>query len=171
MFRLLFSIFRLLVWPSRVEELAVENLALRQQLAVWKRPCPRPRLRAADRRFWVSLAQVWPHGRKALLLVRPETVIGGHRRGFRLFWSWISRHKRSGRPGTRRELRDLVRKMAEANPLWGAPRIHGELHKLGIEVAERTVSRLTPATSERTKRSFRFWPVTTVLRAFRFAPS
>src|SRR5439155_2034784 len=88
--------------------------------------------------------QVLPNWRKSLLLVRPETIIGWHRRGFRLFWSWISRHKRSGRPGTRRELRDLVRKMAEANPLWGAPRIHGELLKLGIEISERTVSRLMP---------------------------
>ena len=71
-------------------------------------------------------------------------MIGWQRRGFRLFWSWISRHQRSGRPGTRRELRDLVRKMAEANPLWGAPRIQGELLKLGIEISERTVSRLMP---------------------------
>ena len=144
MFRFLLSIFPLLVCPASVKELALENLALRQQLAVWKRQCRRPRLRAADRRFWVSLAQVWPNWRKALLLVRPETVIGWHRRGFRLFWSWISRPKRWGRPGTRRELLDLVRKIAVADPLWGAPRIHGELLKLGIEVSERTVSRLMP---------------------------
>lgn len=144
MSRLLFSIFRLLVFPASLKELALENLALRQQLAVMKRQCPRPRLRTTDRWFWVSLSRIWPNWRKPLLLVRPETVIGWHRRGFRLFWSWISRRKQLGRPGTRRELRDLVRRMAAANPLWGAPRIHGELLKLGIEISERTVSRLMP---------------------------
>jgi putative transposase len=79
-----------------------------------------------------------------LLLVRPETVVGWHRQGFRLFWAWVSRRKRSGRPGVSPEVKDLIRKMAAANPLWGAPRIHGELLKLGIEVSERTVSRLLP---------------------------
>ena len=144
MFRFLFSIFRLLVFPASIKEVALENLALRQQLAVMKRQCPRPRLRGADRWFWVGLLRAWPNWRKALLLVRPETVIGWHRQGFRLFWTRISKRKRSGRPGLNRELRDLVRKMAEANPLWGAPRIHGELLKLGIDVSERTVSRLMP---------------------------
>ena len=144
MFRLLFSIIRLLVFAVRLKELALENLALRQQLAVMKRKCPRPRLRRADRCFSVSLSRVWPNWRKPLLLVRPETVIGWHRRGFRLFWTWISRRKRPGRPGTNIEVRDLVRQMAEANPLWGAPRVHGELLKLGIEMSERTVSRMMP---------------------------
>src|SRR5215831_13970443 len=130
MFRLWFSISRLLISPGWRRELALENLALPQQLAVMKRQCPRPRLRAADRRFWVSLSRVWPNWRKPLLLVRPDTVIGWHRRGFRFFWTWISRRKRSGRPGTRSDLRDLVPRMAGANPLWGAPRIHGELLKL-----------------------------------------
>ena len=144
MFRLLFSLYRLLVFPTRFKELTLENLALRQQLAVMKRQCPRPRLRRADRWFWVSLSRVWPNWRKPLLLVRPETVIGWHRGGFRLFWTWISRRRRPGGPGTKRQVRDLVCKMAEANPLWGAPRIHGELLKLGIEISERTVSRLMP---------------------------
>ncbi len=144
MFRFLISIFRFLVCPASVKELALENLALRQQLAVIKKQCPRPRPRGTDRWFWVWLLRAWPNWRKALLLVRPETVIGWHRRGFRLFWSWMSRRKRSGRPGMSRELRDLVHKMAEANPLWGAPRIHGELMKHGIGISERTVSRLMP---------------------------
>ena len=109
-----------------------------------KRQCPRPRLRKADRFFWVWLSRIWPNWRKALLVVRPETVVSWHRKGFRLFWTWISRRKRSGRPGVSPEIRDLIRKMAAANPLWGAPRIHGELLKLGIEVSERTVSRLLP---------------------------
>lgn len=144
MFRLLFSILRLLVFPVPLEEMALDNLALRQQLVVMKRQCPRSRLRTADRWYWVSLSRVWPNWRKPLLLVRPETVIGWHRRGFRLFWSWISRRKRAGQPGMSCEVRDLVCTMAEANPLWGAPRIHGELRKLGIEISERTVSRLMP---------------------------
>ena len=144
MFKLWFSVISLLVLPARLKELTLENLALRQQLAVMKRQRPRPRLRGTDRWFWVCLARFWPNWQKSLLLVRPETVVSWHRRGFRLFWTWISRRKRSGRPGMSRELRDWVWKMAEANPLWGAPRIHGELLKLGIEVSERTVSRLSP---------------------------
>ena len=138
------SLLRLLLSSWNVREVALENLALRQQLAVMKRQCPRPRLQIADRLFWIWLSRIWPHWRKALLLVRPETVIGWHRRGFRLFWTWISRRKRSGRPGVIPEIRDPIRRMAEANPFWGAPRIHGELLKLGIEVSERTVSRLLP---------------------------
>ena len=67
-----------------------------------------------------------------------------HRKGFRLFWTWISRRKPRGRPEVSPEIRGLIRKMAEANPPWGAPRIHGELLKLGIEISERTVSRLMP---------------------------
>jgi putative transposase len=155
MFSFLFPIFCFFVRPERVKELALENLALRQQLVVMKRQCPQPRLRRADRWFWVWLLRAWPNWRTALLLVRPGTVIGWHRRGLRFFWSRMSERKRSGRPGTSRELWDLVHKMAEANPLWGAPRVHGELMKLGIEISERTVSRLMPKrrkpTSQRRK--------------------
>jgi putative transposase len=79
-----------------------------------------------------------------LLIVRPETVVGWHRRGFRLYWTWISKRRQSGRPPVGPEVRDLLRKMAEANPLGGAPRIQGERLKLGIEVSERTVSRRLP---------------------------
>src|SRR5215469_6274236 len=89
MFSLLCSLIRLFALPGQVREMALENLALRQQLAVMKRQCPRSRLRATDRWFWVGLLWTWPNWRKALLLVRPETVIGWHRRGFRLFWTWI----------------------------------------------------------------------------------
>ena len=147
----LISAFRILVYPARVKELALENLALRQQLAVMKRQCPRPRLRATDRWFWVWLLRTWPNWRKAFA---PGETRDRHwlaSAGFRLFWSWISRRKRSGRPEMSRELRDLVHQMAEANPLWGAPRIHGELMKLGIEISERTISRLMP---KRRKLSF-----------------
>src|SRR6516162_1589979 len=155
MFKLWLSVISLLVLPARLRELTLENLALRQQLAVMKRQRPRPRLRATDRWFWVCLVRFWPNWRKSLLLMRPETVVSWHRRGFRLFWTWISRRRRSGRPGISRELRDLVCKMAEANPLWGAPRIHGELLKLGIEVAERTVSRLMPKRRKPPSQSWR----------------
>lgn len=144
MFALLCSLIRLLVLPSNVREIALENLALRQQLAVIKRQCPRPQLRKADRLFWVCLCRVWKDWGRALIIVKLETVVCWHRQRFRLFWTRVSRRKRCGRPGVIPEVRDLIRKMTEANPFWGAPRIHGELGKLGIEVSERTVSRLMP---------------------------
>jgi len=144
MFTLLLSMVGLFFSAPDIREPALETLALRQQLLVMKRKCPRPRLRRVDRLFWVWLSGVWNNWREALVIVRPETVVSWHRRGFRLFWTWISRRRRSGRLGVSREVRDLVRKMAVANPLWGAPRIHGELLKLGIDISERTVSRLMP---------------------------
>ena len=142
MFALLCSLMRLLVLPGSVQEMALENLALRQQLTVFKRHCPRPRLRKADRLFWVLLSKSWKDWQRALIIVKPETVVSWHRKGFRLFWTRISRKRRSGRPEASSEIRALIRKMAAANPLWGAPRIHGELLKLGIDISERTVSRL-----------------------------
>lgn len=144
MFALLCSLTRLLVLPGSVREIALENLALRQQPTVFKRRCPRPRLRKADRFFWLCLSRIWQDWRRALIIVRPETVVSWHRKGGRLFWSWISRRKGIGRPEAGREIRDLIRKMAAANPLWGAPGIHGELLKLGIQISERSVSRLLP---------------------------
>jgi transposase InsO family protein len=121
-------------------ELALENLALRQQLAVCKARQPRPRLTEIDRIFWVLLSRLWTGWRDSLLVVRPETVIGWHRRGFGRYWAWKSR-RRSGRPAVDAEIRDLIRRMSRANPLWGAPRIHGELLKLGITVSQATVSK------------------------------
>jgi len=144
MLRVSLSVIRSLLFAPDVRELALENLALRQQLVVMKRKCPRPRLRRVDRLFWVWLSRVWRNWRQAVVIVKPETVVNWHRRGFRLFWTWISRRRRSSRPGVNPEVRDLIRKMAAANPLWGAPRIHGELLRLGIEVSERTVSRFLP---------------------------
>jgi putative transposase len=125
-------------------QLALENLALRQQLAVYKRLAPRPNLRPADRLFWVGLARVWTGWRRALVIVSPNTVLRWQRRRFREYWTHPSNRSRGGRPRVDAEIAALVRKMAAANPLWGAPRIHGELLKLGIQVAERTVSRLMP---------------------------
>src|SRR5262245_20234402 len=121
-------------------DLALENLALRQQLAVWKARQPRPRLTEMDRMFWVLLSRLWKKWRHSLQVVRPETVVGWHRQGFRRYWAWKSRH-RSGRPMVRAEVRDLIWRMSRANPLWGAPRIHGELLKLGLKVSQATVSK------------------------------
>jgi transposase InsO family protein len=121
-------------------ELALENLALRQQLAVWKPRQPRPRLATLDRIFWVVLSTLWKNWQHSLHVVRPATVVGWHRQGFRRYWAWKSRG-RWGRPAIGRELRDLIRQMSRANPLWGAPRIHGELLKLGLTVSQATVSK------------------------------
>ncbi len=121
--------------------LHLENLALRQQLAIVKRKSFRPSLRLTDRLFWVTLSRVWPRWREALVIVKPETVIDWHRKGFRLYWTWKSRRGKPGRPPVATEVRDLIRRMSRENPLWGAPRIHGELLKLGIEVSEAAVSK------------------------------
>lgn len=119
--------------------LALEVAALRQQLAVFKRKQPRPRLRRADRYFWTTLRRVYSRWADALILVKPETVVSWHRAGFRLFWRWRSR--RHGRLRVSQEIRQLIRRMKAENPRWGAPRIHGELVQLGFEVSEPTVSR------------------------------
>jgi putative transposase len=124
--------------------LHLESLALRHQLAVLNRSRPpRLRLTAADRMLWAWLSEAWSGWRPALVLVKPDTVLAWHRRGFRLFWKWKSRY-RTGRPAAAPEVRALIRRMAAANPLWGAPRIHGELQKLGISVSQATVAKYTP---------------------------
>ena len=119
--------------------LELENLALRHQLHVLRRQRPgRPRLFAIDRWLWVWLYRIWPGCLDAVVLVKPATVVQWHRQGFRLFWRWRSR---SGRPSLDREIRKLIREMSNANPLWGAPRIHGELLKLGIAISQATVAK------------------------------
>jgi len=130
------------LFRSRLE-LMVENLALRQQLAVFKQKHPRPRLGPTDRLFWVFLRRAWRNWANALIVVKPDTVVSWQRQGFQLFWRLISRAKRVGRPRIPREVRELIGRMARDNG-WGAPRIHGELLKLGIVVDERTVSRYLP---------------------------
>jgi hypothetical protein len=95
----------------------------------------------ADRVFWAWLSRAWADWRSALIIVKPETVIAWHRKGFRLFWTWKVRHGQTGRPAVSQEVRDLIRTMSRANQLWGAPRIHGELLKLGIDIGETSVSK------------------------------
>ncbi len=124
--------------------LLIENLALRQQLAILTAKRPRPRMRAADRFFWVALRRFWPRWKEALIVIQPDTVVRWHRQGFKKYWTWKSRRRSAGRPLTRAEIRALVRRMASENPTWGAPRIHGELLMLGFDVSERTVSRFMP---------------------------
>jgi hypothetical protein len=120
---------------------ALENLALRQQLAVFTRTRTRRQLRPTDRLFWILLTRTWREWRTALMIVQPETVLRWHRHWLRRRWAQRSKRIRPGRPGTDAAIRSLVEKMAAANPLWGAPRVHGELGKLGVAVSERTVSR------------------------------
>jgi putative transposase len=121
---------------------ALENLALRQQLAALKRSVKRPQLRTRDRVFWIFLANAWRDWRQALVFVQPDTVVRWHREWLRRRWAARSRPSRRGRPSTSVAVETLIATMSAANPLWGAPRIHGELRKLGIDVSERTVSRL-----------------------------
>ena len=105
-----------------------------------KRKRPRPSLNRLDRFFWTSLRHLWPRWSDVLVIVKPETVAGWHRAGFRLYWRWRSR-PHGGPPKIPEEIRALIRRMAEENLEWGAPKIHGELLKLGFEVSERPVAR------------------------------
>ncbi len=139
-----FLIKHLLVVRSRLKSRArieAEILVLRQQVIVLSRESPsRVRLRNIDRLIFVWLYRLFPSILNAISIVKPETVIGWHRHGFRAYWRWKSR-RRGGRPRINREIRGLIRRMSKENSLWGAPRIHGELLMLGIEVAESTVAR------------------------------
>ena len=121
---------------------ALENVALRQQVAVFRRTVKRPPLRDGDRLLWIVLSKAWRDWRTAVVVVQPDTVVRWHRQWLRRRWARRSRHARLGRPSVDAALRMLVDQMGVANPLWGAPRIHGELRKLGIDVSERTVSGL-----------------------------
>ena len=120
--------------------LVVENLALRQQLAVLSRTAKRPRLRPRDCIFWTWLSLLWDNWRSSLVLVKPATVIKWHRQGFRIYWRRKSKTNRVGRPRIAREIRDLIRQMSQGNLTWGAPRIQSELHLLGYDIAESTVA-------------------------------
>jgi transposase InsO family protein len=133
------------IFISSPADIYLENIALRRQVKNFKREKPRPRLSRFDRIFWVWLRRLWGRWLDALIIVKPETVVRWHRKGFKLYWKYISRPgKKKGRKKLTKEVRQLIREMAMNNPTWRAPRIHGELLKLGFDVCERSVSRYIP---------------------------
>jgi hypothetical protein len=123
--------------------LQAENVALRHQLTVLQRTRKPKRLTlgAVDRCLWVWLSQLWSAWRSALIMVKPDTVIGWHRQGFRWYWTWKVCHGKSGRPQVSKDIRNLIRAMSRDNPIWGAPRIYSELLKLGIKVSEASIAK------------------------------
>ena len=129
-------------WVRSRSDLILENVALRQQIAVLRRTKPRVRLEPQDRILWVALRQSWCRWRDALFIVKPETIVACHQRAFQRYWTSISRSP--GRPRLDAEIRELIVRMYSENPTWDAPRIHGELLKLGFRVSEHTVSRYLP---------------------------
>src|SRR5215469_1202288 len=140
--------------------LLIENLALRQQLAVFKRQNSRPGLTVVDKLFWLLLRRFWGSWKKTLIVVSPDTVVRWHRVGFRLYWRLISRvRKPVGRRPVTEEIRELIFQMVAENPTWRAPRIHGELVMLGFQISERSVSRWmghAPRTPESAQRWLTF---------------
>ena len=135
--------------------LIVENLALRQQLAVLGQSVKRPKLRTRDHVFWVWLSHLWRKWQSVLILVQPETVIKWHRMGLKLYWRWKSRAGKVGRPCIDCEIRDLIRRMSRENSTWGAPRIVSELALLGHEVAEATVAKYMVCTRKPPSQTWR----------------
>jgi len=134
--------------------LQVENLALRHQLGVLAALDELPKLTSADRLLWAWLCEVWNDWRSALVIVKPETVISWRRQGFRLFWTWKVWHGHPGRPAIPKDVRELIGRMSRENPLWGAPRIHSELLKLGIDISQIS----SPSTcSDHGNRSHKTW--------------
>ncbi|MCP5115909.1 MAG: transposase family protein [bacterium] len=136
--------------------LKLENVALRHQLGVLHRFAPkRLELTVSDRLLWAWLSRIWSDWRSALVMVKPETVIAWHRKGFRMFWTWKIRSGKPGRPAVPKQVRGLIRRMSRENPLWSAPRIHGELLKLGIEVGETSVSKYMVRRRKRPSQTWR----------------
>ena len=121
-------------------QLAMENIALRHQLEVLHRNAKRPHLKPSDRALWALLTHFLPEWRRHLSIVQPDTVIRWHRAGWRLYWRWRSDPGR-GRPKVSTKVRSLIRRISLENPLWGAPRIHGELLKLGYDLCETTIAK------------------------------
>ncbi|HEX4167966.1 MAG TPA: hypothetical protein VHZ55_21080, partial [Bryobacteraceae bacterium] len=122
--------------------LQLENIALRHQIGVLQRSAKkRLSLNNGDRLFWIGLSRMWTEWRSALKIVKPETVITWHRNAFRKFWTWKVRRGRPGRPAVSGDIRALIRRISGENPGWGAPRVHGELLKLGIDIGETSVSK------------------------------
>ncbi len=135
--------------------MALGIIALRHQLDVLQRN-KRPHLKPSDRALWAVLCRVLPDWRRHLTIVQPDTVVGWHRSGWRLYWRWRCRSVR-GRPKVSAEVRTLIRKMSSQNRLWGAPRIHGELLKLGYDICQTTIAKYmvrNPGPSAQTWRTF-----------------
>jgi len=144
MLTFLLGLFRF-VWLFGKSHHAVvlENLALRHQLSICRRKQKRPRLSGCDRWLWIAISIMWKNWRKALVVVRPDTVVRWQEEHFRRYWASLSkRPAKLGRPPVGVKIRTLIRTLDLANPLWRAPRIHGELQRLGIAASERTVSRV-----------------------------
>jgi transposase InsO family protein len=135
---LLFAILRAAFRAQ--EDMVLENLALRHQLAILMRSARRPRLEPADRLLWCWLSRRWSRWRSAVVVVQPDTIVRWHRTAWRHYWTWRSRRP-PGRPRISAEVRDLIQRLARDNPRWGAVRIQGELRKLGIAVSARSVRR------------------------------
>ena len=135
-------------FKSRIQ-LQLEIIFLRKQIEILTRTSRKPRLRHFDRLFFSTMTTVFDSWKETLLVIKPETVIRWHRQSFRLFWRWKSRHKK-GRPKIPQAQINMIKQMANENPLWGAPRIHGELLKLGFDISEATVLRYMPKKSRTT---------------------
>lgn len=135
--RIILEFFRLLFRSNH--DIMLENLALRQQLTIQQRSIKRPKLNNTDRLFWVWLSKVWNNWKSALFVVKPETVVGWHKKGFKYYWRYKSR--RAGRPHIDWDLIKLIRQLQKENPLWSAQRIQGELTKLGYSVCDNTVAK------------------------------
>jgi hypothetical protein len=131
----------LALFRGRSEQVVVE-LALRQQLAIYAKARSGPQLTAMDRAFWLALRRFWPRWKEVLVVVKPDTVVRWHRKGFRLYWRALSQ-RQPGRPRIPQEVRDLIRRLARENG-WGARKIQAELEKLGFPVGLATVSRYLP---------------------------
>ncbi len=143
-----------LTWLRPTDQLALEYLALRHQLAVLKRRVPKPRLQRTDRLFWVILKSCWPNWRAALIICQPETVIGWERAGFRMFGQWKSGRRR-GRPGKDPEVIRLLQRMWSVNPTWGSPRIRNELAKLGLQASTAAIRQYRPKSRGQRSQSWR----------------
>ena len=137
------NVARLPFFASTQAATRAEIIALRHQVLVLQRTQETKRLllRPPDRWLWIGLSRMWSGWRSALIIVKPETVLSWHRKAFRWYWTWKIRHGQTGRPRISKETRDLIRTMSRMNVLWGAPRVHSELLKLGIKVSEATVAK------------------------------
>jgi hypothetical protein len=126
--------------------LSLENLALRHQLAVYQQTVHHPRVRPSDRLFWTCLSRLWAGWQAALAFVQPRTILAWHHQRFRDHRRGLSQRGTPGRPAMVKEVRQLIRVMWQANPMWGSPRMVGELRKVGIDVAKSTSDAATQAT-------------------------